>query len=91
MRDLLGGSRGAIELSPPEKDLVNGPLTLAHSGIIIAWSGEKDLAIQRLKLATRRPTKVNYGQLRLHPLWDPPRGDPRFEKIVNSLAPKESL
>ena len=26
--------------------------------------------------------------LNLHPYWDPLRGDPRFEKIVASLAPK---
>ena len=31
---------------------------------------------------------ANYGDLKLHPFWDPLRGDPRFEKIVNSLAPK---
>jgi hypothetical protein len=31
---------------------------------------------------------VTYGQLKLLPLWDPLRGDPRFEKIVNSLAPQ---
>jgi hypothetical protein len=28
--------------------------------------------------------------LKLFPVWDPLRGDPRFEQIVNSLAPKES-
>jgi hypothetical protein len=27
--------------------------------------------------------------LKLFPFWDPLRGDPRFEKIVASLAPKE--
>ena len=31
-----------------------------------------------------------YGSLRLTQLWDPLRGDPRFEKIVDSLAPKEA-
>jgi hypothetical protein len=31
---------------------------------------------------------MSYGQLRLNPLWDPLRGDPRFEAIVTSLAPK---
>jgi len=29
-----------------------------------------------------------YGALKLFPVWDPLRGDPRFEKIVDSLAPK---
>lgn len=31
---------------------------------------------------------LSYGSLKLHPFWDPLRGDPRFEKIVASLAPK---
>jgi hypothetical protein len=30
-----------------------------------------------------------HGQLKLMPYWDPLRGDPRFEKIIASLAPKE--
>ena len=32
---------------------------------------------------------LSYGDLKLMPWWDPLRGDPRFEKIVASLAPKE--
>jgi hypothetical protein len=31
---------------------------------------------------------LSYGQLKLLPYWDPLRGDPCFEKIVASLAPK---
>jgi len=36
------------------------------------------------------PVILNYGRLRLLPFWDPLSGDPRFEKIVASLAPKEA-
>jgi hypothetical protein len=32
---------------------------------------------------------LSYGALKLHPVWDPLRGDARFEQIVESLAPKE--
>jgi hypothetical protein len=32
-----------------------------------------------------------YGMLKLLPFWDPLRGDPRFEQIVASFAPKEAL
>jgi hypothetical protein len=35
------------------------------------------------------PCGPSYGGLRLDPEWDSLRGDPRFEKIVASLAPKE--
>jgi hypothetical protein len=30
----------------------------------------------------RIPSDLSYGQLRLHPFWDPLRGDPRFEQLV---------
>ena len=41
--------------------------------------------VQRL---VTMPGYINYGRLKLHPLWRPLQGDPRFEEIVNSLAPK---
>jgi hypothetical protein len=36
----------------------------------------------------RGPNTLSYGLLKLHPYWDALRGDPRFAKIVASLAPK---
>jgi hypothetical protein len=56
--------------------------------LIYAWAGEKDLAFKQLAVATGIPNYLSYGELRLHPRWDPLRGDPRFEEIVASLAPK---
>jgi hypothetical protein len=46
------------------------------------------LALGQLEALSKTPGYHDYGDLRLSPLWDPLRGDPRFEKIVNSLAPK---
>jgi hypothetical protein len=48
--------------------------------------------LQQLEAGLRAPdasAMLSYGALKLLPFWDPLRGDPRFEKIVNSLAPKE--
>jgi hypothetical protein len=56
--------------------------------VIYAWTGEKDLALKQLAEAMQLPSALNYGWLRLHLDWDALRGDPRFEKIVASLAPK---
>ena len=56
--------------------------------MICAWTGERELALGQLEAFTKAPGSYTYGNLRLSPLWDPLRGDPRFEKIVNSLAPK---
>ncbi len=53
-----------------------------------AWVGDKDLACEQLAIASQEPSGVSYCQLKLMPWWDPLRGDPRFEKIVNSLAPR---
>jgi hypothetical protein len=40
------------------------------------------LAIKQLEEVVGIPSPVSYGQLRLHPWWDPLRDDPRFEKLV---------
>jgi len=63
-------------------------LLIEYLAVIYAWCGDKDHAIEQLAIVTDMPSSVNYGQLKLHPYWDPLRGDPRFEKIVASLAPK---
>ena len=51
-------------------------------GVIYAWAGEKDLAIKQIAATLQVASGLSYGELRLHPFWDPLRGDPRFEKLV---------
>ena len=80
--------RRAVELVPLEKDALNGSDMIHYSAIVAAWVGEKDLALQDLAKAAQLPGFLSYGRLKLLPWYDPLRGDPRFEKIVNSLAPK---
>jgi tetratricopeptide (TPR) repeat protein len=80
--------RRAVELMPVSKDAIRGPLLIQYLAVIYAWTGEKDLALEQLSVAARLPGRLSYGYLRLHPYWDPLRGDPRFEKIVASLALK---
>jgi len=85
--DAIREGRRAVELMPPEKDAINGSTIINRLAMIYAWVGEKDLAIQELERSLRYPNRLNYGQLKLFPAWDPLRGDPRFERIVASLAP----
>ena len=88
--DALREGKRAVELMPVSKDTINGPLVVEFFAVIAAWTGEKDLAIQQLTLAIPQATSsIHYGFLKLHPYWDPLRGDPRFDKIVASLAPKD--
>src|SRR5437868_6947265 len=86
--DAIREGERAVALMPINKSAVEGPLLIRNLAIIYAWVGEKDRAIERLTEAANRPDDVSYGNLRLNPLWDPLRGDPRFEAIVASLAPK---
>ena len=87
----LAEGKRAMELMPVEKDSINGQRMQIYFAIIAAWIGEKDLALQQLAIAGPTPGAslvASYGPLKLLPFWDPLRGDPRFEKIVASLAPK---
>ena len=88
----LQEGRRAMELLPRQRDAINGDKLFAYFALIAAWAGEKDLAIEQLKAAVPlygAADITSYGVLKLMPFWDPLRGDPRFEKIVASLAPQK--
>jgi TolB-like protein/class 3 adenylate cyclase/Tfp pilus assembly protein PilF len=87
-KEALEEAQHALDLMPITKDLSNGTDMLQYGAIVAAWAGEKDLACERLSAAVSHPSVLSYGRLKLLPWWDPLRRDPRFEKIVNSLAPK---
>jgi eukaryotic-like serine/threonine-protein kinase len=79
----------AVELTPVSKNSIDGAMFLRYLAVIYAWADDKDRAVERLAERAKIPVAdLSYGELRLNPLWDPLRGDPRFEAIVASLAPK---
>jgi tetratricopeptide (TPR) repeat protein len=80
--------RRACELLPVSKDAWFAPDQLRSLAKIYAWTGEKELALAQLENVVAQVTGIDYGDLKLDPDWDLLRGDPRFEKIVASLAPK---
>jgi adenylate cyclase len=87
----LDEGRRAIALMPLQKDVYSGSHVLQYFAITAAWAGDKELALQQLEAGLRAPAAaqmLSYGVLKLHPVWDPLRADPRFEKIVQSQAPK---
>ncbi|HET6181150.1 MAG TPA: protein kinase [Candidatus Sulfotelmatobacter sp.] len=94
--EALSEGRRAVELAPSAQAVMFGScpneVCVARSfALICAWAGETDLALEHLEAVTKIPGGPSYGDLRLDPMWDPLRGDPRFEKIVASLAPKETV
>jgi hypothetical protein len=78
----------AVDLMPVSKDIYDGALVLEGSAQVYTWTNERDRAIDLLQKLVTMPGYVNYARLKLFPMWNPLRGDPRFEKVVASLAPK---
>jgi TolB-like protein/lipopolysaccharide biosynthesis regulator YciM len=85
----INEGRRAVDLMPISKDAYDGPLVLQGLAQVYVWTGEKERAMEVLEKLVRFPGYVAYGYLLRDPIWDPLRGDPRFEKILASLAPKE--
>ena len=93
--EALSEGRRAMELRPAAhrprpnaRASTNEGFMKMPFAMICAWAGERELALEQLEAVTKIPGGPSYGELRLDPMWDPLRGDPRFEKIVTSLAPR---
>jgi serine/threonine-protein kinase len=89
--EALREGRRAVELLPVEKDAINGPLLITYLAAIAAWTGDNNLACEQLATAIRYGVSHSYGSLKLHPIWDPLRGDPCFEKIVEEAKQPVAL
>ncbi len=89
--EALREGRRAVELLPVEKDSMHGMNMVKYLAMIAAWVGDKDLACEQLASVIRRPSSLSYGQLKLLPFWDPLRGDPRFEKLVEEAKQPVAL
>src|SRR5215467_12699445 len=81
-------AKHAVDLMPLSKDVYDGALVLEGLAQVYTWTNEPDRAIELLQKLATMPSYVNYARLKLLPMWNPLRGDPRFQKIVTSLAPK---
>jgi TolB-like protein/tRNA A-37 threonylcarbamoyl transferase component Bud32/Flp pilus assembly protein TadD len=87
--DAIREGKRAVELMPVSKNAIDGAMLIHYLAAIYAWAGDKDRAIEQLSETAKLPgSSLSYGRLRLNPLWDPLRADPRFEAIVTSLALK---
>ena len=91
----LGDQREALAIvdQVPVDALNVGSLAYLRARIAV-YAGNKDSAIEQLATSAHDPANgsagfgATYGDLKLNPVWDSLRGDPRFEKIVASLVPK---
>ena len=86
----------ACELTPFKVNNFDALTVRCNLAVVYAWIGQNDLAIAELNKLVDRPAsgsgiaQVTYGDFRLNPLWDPLRSDPRFEALIQRLAPTAS-
>ena len=85
----IAEAKRAVEMLPISKDAVDGPEVATNLALVYAWTNELDLAFEKLSSLTSVPNGIYYGDLKLSAYWDPLRKDPRFEKLLAELAPKE--
>jgi serine/threonine protein kinase/Tfp pilus assembly protein PilF len=85
----IAEAKRATEMLPPSDDAVDGPPLLINLAVVYAWSNALDLAFETLEPLVKMPSGVFYGQLKLDPLWDPLRKDPRLDKLLAELAPTD--
>ncbi len=78
----------AVELLPEAQDALDGPEVAVVLVQIYAWTGEHDQAFELLDHLLQVPNSLTVPILKLDPVWDPLRKDPRFEKLIASPAPK---
>src|SRR5438270_4974055 len=86
--DAIREGNRACEILPYSRDSWLGPRLISNLAMIYAWVADKESALKQLEISVNIPTGISYGELKDYPDWDPLRGDPRFDRIVASLAPR---
>lgn len=82
--DALRTAQHAADLLPLSKDAYSGNYYLNGVAQIAAWTGEPDEALKLIAqlLAIPAGDTMSVPRLKLDPVWDPLRGDPRFQKLM---------
>jgi len=84
----LAEAQRAAELLPETKDAFGGPEIMAGVAEVYANLGDNDRAIEILDRLLSRPSGVTAQTLKINPIWDPLRSDPRFQGLIDKYGAK---
>ena len=69
---------------------MDGPGLATCFARVCTWANQLDLAFQQLNIVIQIPNdSLTYGDLKTNPIWDPLRKDPRFDKLLAELVPRD--
>jgi tetratricopeptide (TPR) repeat protein len=85
----ISEGKRAVEMLPISKDAVDGPQVAVSLAMVYTWTNEPDLAFEMLSSLAKTPNGIYYGDLKTSAYMDPLRKDPRFDKLLAELAPKD--
>src|SRR5881396_3854887 len=86
--EAINEGKRAVELLPESQDAFDGPQATAALAQIYAWTGKFDEAFRLLDHLLRIPNGLTIPMLKLDPVWDPLRKDPRCQALIDKYAPK---
>ncbi len=84
--EAVNEGRKAVESVPESQDAFEGPQATAALAEIYAWVGEYDEAFRLLDHLLKVPNGLTVPTLKLDPVWDPLRKDPRFQTLIDSYS-----
>ncbi|HWM24631.1 MAG TPA: FlgO family outer membrane protein [Chthoniobacterales bacterium] len=87
-KDAVRQAQRSTELLPLSEDALDGLRILSRFAGVCARAGDLGRALEILEDVVAKPSGPHYGELMLDERWDPLRKEPRFEKLLLSLAPK---
>jgi TolB-like protein/Tfp pilus assembly protein PilF len=85
----ISEAKRAVEMLPISNDAVDGPSMVYNLAVVYAWTDELDLAFEALGPLTKVPNGLYYGDLKFGQELFPIRKDPRFERLLAELAPRD--
>src|SRR6266478_302449 len=84
----LGEAQRAAELLPESKDAFGGPEIAEGVAEVYCIVGDYGRAIELLDALLSRPSNITVPGLKVNPIWDPLRKDPRFQILIDKYGAK---